>query len=155
MSNLTAKTSQKTNAASHLEITITLEGNLDNSTVANFQSHLTAALAVKPAQLIFDLANLKYVTSSGMRLFFSAAKQQKQHTGQVSFVNLQPQIAEVFDIIGKLPEMRVFKNQAELDGYLLLGDEDGGPFAFNNDADLDVYLRARQGSYPPSSPSEK
>jgi anti-anti-sigma factor len=106
------------------------------------QSQLTAALAVNPAHLIFDLANLNDATSSGMRLFFAASRQQKQHAGQVSFVNLQHQIEKVFDIMGKLPEMRVFKNQAELDGYLLLGDEDGAPFAFENDAELDVYLRA-------------
>ena len=103
----------------HLEITLGLDGNLDNSTVTNLQAELTAALAAKPAQLIFDLANLKYVTSSGIRLFFTAAKQQKLHAGRVSFVNLQPQIKEVFDIMGSLPDMSIFRDQAELDAYLL------------------------------------
>jgi anti-anti-sigma factor len=119
MSTLNIKISQKANTAGTKETTLALDGNLDNSTVANLQAQLTTALAAKPAQLIFDLANLKYVTSSGIRLFFTAAKQQKLHAGRVSFVNLQPQIKEVFDIMGSLPDMSIFRDQAELDAYLL------------------------------------
>jgi anti-anti-sigma factor len=119
MSTLNIKLSQKTNTAGNNETTLALDGNLDNSTVATLQVQLTTALAAKPAQLIFDLANLKYVTSSGIRLFFTAAKQQKLHAGRVSFVNLQPQIKEVFDIMGSLPDMSIFRDQAELDAYLL------------------------------------
>ena len=119
MSTLNIKLSQKANTAGTKETTLALDGNLDNSTVANLHAQLTTALAAKPAQLIFDLANLKYVTSSGIRLFFTAAKQQKLHAGRVSFVNLQPQIKEVFDIMGSLPDMSIFRDQAELDAYLL------------------------------------
>ena len=119
MSALTINIRQKTNAANKSEITLSLEGNLDNSTVASLETKLSEALASKPAQLIFDLADLKYVTSAGIRLFFMAMKQQKQHGGQASFVNLQPQIKEVFDIMGSLPGVQIFSNQAELDAYLL------------------------------------
>ena len=119
MSTLNIKLSQKANTVCTNETTLALDGNLDNSTVATLQVQLTTALAAKPAQLIFDLANLKYVTSSGIRLFFTAAKQQKLHAGRVSFVNLQPQIKEVFDIMGSLPDMSIFRDQAELDAYLL------------------------------------
>ena len=55
----------------------------------------------------------------GTELQDSAMKQQKQHGGQASFVNLQPQIKEVFAIMGSLPDMRIFRDQAELDAYLL------------------------------------
>jgi len=101
------------------EVTMALDGNLDNSTVGNFETKLMPVLANKPAQLIFDLAGLKYVTSVGIRLFFMAVKQQKQHGGHVSFINLQPQIKEVFAIMGNIPDMRIFRDQAELDAYLL------------------------------------
>lgn len=153
MSTLTINRHQKANAAGQSEVMVALEGRLDNSTVTHLDAELRPALAAHPAQLIFDLAGLKFVTSAGIRAFFVALKQQKQHGGQLSFVHLQPQIQEVFDIMGKLPEMRVFKDKAELDAYLLLGDEDGAPFAFANDAELDVYLRARQHSYPQSEAS--
>jgi len=119
MSTLTINSRQNTNAAGQPEVTLMLNGNLDNSTVANLEAKLMPMLAHKPAQVIFDLAGLKYVTSAGIRLFFMAVKQQKQHGGHVSFVNLQPQIKEVFAIMGNIPDMRIFRDQAELDAYLL------------------------------------
>jgi len=119
MSTLTIVIRQKSNAAGQAEVTLALEGNLDNSTVASLEAKLTPTLAASPAQLIFDLAALKFVTSAGIRLFFMAMKQQKQHGGQASFVNLQPQIKEVFAIMGSLPDVRIFRDQAELDAYLL------------------------------------
>ena len=119
MSTLTINIRQKSNAAGQAEVTLVLEGNLDNSTVASLEAKLTPTLAAGPAQLIFDLAALKFVTSAGIRLFFMAMKQQKQHGGQASFVNLQPQIKEVFAIMGSLPDVRIFRDQAELDAYLL------------------------------------
>jgi anti-anti-sigma factor len=119
MSTLTTNIRQKTNAVGQSEVTFAPAGNLDNSTAAGLESKLIETLGAKPAQLIFDLANLKYVTSAGIRLFFMAMKQQKQHGGQVSFVNLQPQIKEVFSIMGSLPDTQVFRNQAELDAYLI------------------------------------
>jgi len=116
---LTIDILQKTNAAGRPEVTLALDGTLDNSTVASLEAKLMPTLAAKPAQVIFDLARLNYVTSAGIRLFFIAVKQQKQHGGQVSFVNLQPQIKEVFAIMGEIPDMRIFRDQAELDAYLL------------------------------------
>ena len=119
MSTLTISVRQKSSTGVQNQVTLTLEGNLDNSTVADLELKLTPALAGHPAVLIFDLARLKYVTSVGIRVFFSAMKQQKQHGGQVSFINLQPQIKEVFAIMGEVPDMRIFSDQAELDAYLL------------------------------------
>jgi anti-sigma B factor antagonist len=119
MSTLTTNIQQKTNAAGQNEVTLALDGNLDNSTVSSFEAKLTPTLTAKPAQLTFDLANLKFVTSAGIRLFFMAVKQQKQHGGHASFVHLQPQIKEVFDIMGSLPDVKIFRDQAELDAYLL------------------------------------
>ena len=118
MSTLSINVAEKSNAG-RLEVTLGLDGNLDNSTVAALEAKLTPTLTAKPAQVIFDLAKLKFVTSAGIRLFFLAVKQQKQNGGQVSFVHLQPQIKEVFAIMGEIPDIRIFKDQAELDAYLL------------------------------------
>jgi anti-anti-sigma factor len=119
VNTLNIEISRKTNAANHIEITMALDGNLDNSTVGTFEPKLKDTLASKPVQLVFDLARLKFLTSAGIRLFFMAVKQLKQQGGHVSFINLQPQIKEVFAIIGEIPDIRIFKDQAELDAYLL------------------------------------
>jgi anti-anti-sigma regulatory factor len=54
-----------------------------------------------------------------MRLFFIAMKHQKKNGGQASFVNLQPQIKEVFAIMGSMPGVQIFRDEAEMDAYLL------------------------------------
>ena len=119
MSILNIKTIHKTSSATQAETTLVLEGNLDNSTAAVLEERLNSALENKPARLVLDLAGLKFATSIGIRLFLLAGKKQRAHQGQVSFVNLQPQIREVFDIMGSMPDMQVFASQAELDAYLL------------------------------------
>jgi anti-sigma B factor antagonist len=119
MSSLTTNIQQKINAAGQNEVTLALEGALDSSTVANFEAELTPVLAGKPTQMTFDLAGLKFVASAGIRLFFMAVQRQEQHGGYASFVHLQPQIKEVFDIMNSLPNVKIFRDQAELDAYLI------------------------------------
>jgi len=119
MSFLTTNIQQKTNAAGQREVTLGLEGALDSSTVASFEAELTTILTGKPAHLIFDLAGLKFVASAGIRLFFRAVQEQKQSGGFASFLHLQPQIKEVFDIMDNLPDVKIFRDQSELDAYLL------------------------------------
>jgi len=48
-----------------------------------------------------------------------ALKSQNEHGGTVSFIHLQPQIQEVFSIMGALSDLNVFADVAELDHYLL------------------------------------
>jgi anti-sigma B factor antagonist len=67
---------------------------------------------------VFDLAQLKFISSAGLRVFSTARKQLKDRGGQASFVNMQPQILEVFAIMQSLPGVAVFKDTAELDRYL-------------------------------------
>ena len=67
---------------------------------------------------MFDLERLKFISSAGLRVFSSTRKQLKERGGQTSFVHMQPQIQEVFEIIKALPGIAVFKDVAELDQYL-------------------------------------
>lgn len=100
-------------------VTIQLSGSLDSTTVHVLESRLTTAVASRPIQVVFDLEGLNFVTSAGIRLFLLTSKQQKQQGGQVTFVHLQPQIREVFQIIGSVPGTKIFSNTAELDAYLI------------------------------------
>ena len=67
---------------------------------------------------MFDLATLKFISSAGLRIFTAARKTLKERGGQASFINMQPQIQEVFSIIKALPGVAVFRNIEELDQYL-------------------------------------
>jgi len=99
-------------------VTVKLTGSLDTSTAPDLERQLTPVLAEPIKDLIFDLAALKFISSAGLRIFSSARKKIKEHGGQASFVNMQPQIQEVFEIIKSLPGVAVFESVAELDRYL-------------------------------------
>ncbi len=99
-------------------ITIKLTGSLDTATAPELERQLAPVLTGGVKELVFDLAALKFVSSAGLRVFSTARKQLKERGGQASFIHLQPQIQEVFDIMKSLPGVAIFKNVAELDSYL-------------------------------------
>ncbi len=99
-------------------ITIKLTGSLDTATAPELERQLAPVLAGGVKEMVFDLAALKFVSSAGLRVFSTARKQLKERGGQASFIHLQPQIQEVFDIMKSLPGVAIFKNVAELDSYL-------------------------------------
>ena len=104
---------QKTGA-----VTVTLNGSLDPTTAPELERRLTPVLGGPVKDLVFDLAQLRFITSDGLRVFTVARKKLKQRGGQTAFVNMQPQIKEVFDIMKALPQEAIFRDQAELDAYL-------------------------------------
>src|SRR5512137_1880006 len=96
-------------------ITVKLAGSLDTATSPELERQLAPVLAGPVKDLVFDLAELKFISSAGLRIFATTRKQLKQLSGQTSFVHLQPQIQEVFDIMKALPGVAVFKDMAEMD----------------------------------------
>ncbi len=99
-------------------ITVKLAGSLDTATAPELERQLTPVLADKVQEVVFDLADLKFISSAGLRVFAATRKQLKERGGQASFIHLQPQIQEVFEIMKSLPGVAIFSNVAELDRYL-------------------------------------
>jgi anti-anti-sigma factor len=99
-------------------VTVKLSGSLDTSTAPELERQLAPLLAEAVRDLVFDLAQLKFISSAGLRVFSMTRKQLKERGGQASFINMQPQIQEVFAIIKALPGVAVFQDAAELDRYL-------------------------------------
>jgi len=99
-------------------VTIKLTGSLDTATAPDLECQLKPILAGPTKHLVFDLSELNFISSAGLRLFSIARKQLKEHGGQAAFVSLQPQIQEVFEIMKSLPGVAIFKDMAELDNYL-------------------------------------
>lgn len=99
-------------------LTVKLTGSLDAITAPELERELAPFLARPLSDLVFDLAGLKFISSAGLRVFGSARKTLKSQGGQTSFIHMQPQIQEVFEIIKSLPGVAVFQNVEELDKYL-------------------------------------
>jgi anti-anti-sigma factor len=97
---------------------IALEGRLDTVTSPEFDEQITPVLASSLTILIFDLADLTYISSAGLRSIFRARKTIEGRGGALLLVNVQPQVQKVFDIVKALPSQAVFKSVAELDQYL-------------------------------------
>ena len=101
-------------------VTVKLAGSLDTATAPELECQLSPVLAGPVKDVAFDLAELKFISSAGLRIFSIVRKQLKERGGQASFVNMQPQIQEVFEIMKSLPGVAIFKDRAELDRYLAI-----------------------------------
>jgi anti-anti-sigma factor len=99
-------------------VTVKLNGSLDTATSPQLEKELAPVLAGDTKHLIFDLAELKFISSAGLRIFAAARNPLKARDGKVSFLNPQPQIQEVFEIIKALPGVSIFASTEEMDRYL-------------------------------------
>jgi len=110
----------KRTAAANNQTTLTVElgGSLDTATAPQLEKQLTAVLNQSVSNLVFDLAKLTFISSAGLRVFAASRKFMKQQGEEVSFVHLQPQIQEVFEIVKALPGVSVFGSIAEFDSYI-------------------------------------
>ncbi len=101
-------------------VTVRLTGSLDTATAPELERQLVSVLDPKSGvkDVVFDLAPLKFISSAGLRVFSSTRKVLKERGGQASFIHMQPQIQEVFEIMKSLPGVAVFQDEAELDRYL-------------------------------------
>jgi anti-anti-sigma factor len=99
-------------------VTVKLIGSLDTATAPDLEREIGPVLARCGKELVFDLGQLKFISSAGLRVFSIVRKQLKERGGQASFINMQPQINEVFEIIKALPGVAVFASEAEFDAYL-------------------------------------
>ncbi len=93
-------------------------GSLNSSTFTILDKEVDAVLATNPNLLVLDLEHLEYLSSAGLRVILKAREALRKNNAKLVFMNLQPQIRKVFDIVSALPTMQVFKNIEELDEYL-------------------------------------
>ena len=109
---------QKFGTGQAAAITVQLTGSLDTATAPDLERQLTPVLATPVKDIVFDLAHLKFISSAGLRVFSMVRKQLKERGGQASFINMQRQIQEVFEIIKALPGVAIFASEQEFDDYL-------------------------------------
>jgi anti-sigma B factor antagonist len=51
-------------------------------------------------QLVIDLKDLEYISSSGLRVLLATLKKVRKQQGDMKLAGLQPFIKEIFDIAG-------------------------------------------------------
>jgi len=99
-------------------VIVKLNGSLDTATAPDLEKQLAPVLAGPSKDIVFDLAQLNFISSAGLRVFSISRKALKERGGQASFMNMQPQIEAVFAIMKSLPGVAIFESVAEMDSYL-------------------------------------
>jgi anti-anti-sigma factor len=79
-------------------LTIALAGRLDSATAPQLEGELASDLA-NVKDLIFDFAELEYLSSAGLRLLLSAQKIMAKQ-GSMKLIHVNQSIKDVFEITG-------------------------------------------------------
>jgi anti-sigma B factor antagonist len=97
---------------------VALSGRLDTDTVAEFDTQIASVLEKNPPILVFDMAGLEFISSAGISALFRVQKHVRSAGGQTLLLQLQPQVSKVLEIVRTVDLKSVFRNVAELEGYL-------------------------------------
>ena len=81
-------------------VTLVVEGRLDTQTAPELEKALDESLS-GTKELVFDMTNLEYVSSAGLRVILKAQKAMNAQ-GSMKLTGVNDSIMEVFDITGFL-----------------------------------------------------
>ncbi len=87
-----------TKNANDKELVIALEGRLDTMTAPDLEKELKDDLEGVES-LVFDFAQLQYISSAGLRILLSAQKQMNKQ-GTMVVKNSSEEIMEIFEVTG-------------------------------------------------------
>ena len=93
-------------------------GAIDASTYTILEDKVAEVLKESPDVILFDMEFTNYISSTGIRVLLKTKKTLKETDGKMVFMNLQPPIKKVFDILQAIPSLKVFASIQELDNYL-------------------------------------
>ena len=87
------------------EMTITLGGRLDTNTSPQLEELVDTSLD-GVEKLVFDMADLEYISSAGLRVLL-AALQIMEDQGEMVLRNVREEIMDVFEITGFIDDLTI------------------------------------------------
>jgi len=97
---------------------ITPFGGIDITTSPILEKKVDQLIESGAKTMVFDMRDVDYVSSAGIRVVLKAQKAMKKRDGKLMMVNFQPQVRKVFEIINALPAQQIFSSIEEMDAYL-------------------------------------
>lgn len=79
---------------------VSVSGKLDALSADEYERALKQLIAEGKIHLIVDFSELSYISSAGLRVLLSTAKQLKPQGGKALFANLQEGVRDVFEMTG-------------------------------------------------------
>ena len=80
------------------KLTMSLEGRLDTTTAPQLESELKTALD-GVTELVFEIKDLAYISSAGLRVLLSAQKVMNKQ-GSMVIRGASEEVMEIFDVTG-------------------------------------------------------
>ncbi len=99
-------------------VRVALKGRLDTQTYTQCEQRLEPLLNPSTKVLVFDLAELEYISSMGLRVLMKTSKTMSKLGGKCLLTRLPPPIRTVIDIANALPPQNIFASVEEADRYL-------------------------------------
>jgi anti-sigma B factor antagonist len=90
-----------------------IAGRFDALASPNVQSAVGSAISAGSPRVIFDMREVTYISSAGIRVIVLTAKQAKAAQGGVAIFGLQPAVNEVFEISGFGNIIPIVSDEAE------------------------------------------
>ena len=87
------------------ELTVAVEGRLDTLTAPDLEEQLEPALE-GIEKLVFDFAELKYISSAGLRVLLTAI-QIMEEQGEMIVRNVSAEIMDVFEVTGFTEDLTI------------------------------------------------
>ena len=79
---------------------IAIEGRLDAATAPVAEGEINKALQGEQNRLLFNLSALEYLSSGGLRVILSSAKEIRRREGKVALAALNQYVYEIFEVSG-------------------------------------------------------
>ena len=81
-------------------VSIAIKGRLDADSAPEADRIVKDALKGESKRLLFDLGAMEYLSSAGLRVLLSAAKEIKRRQGKIVLCALNQFVKEIFEVSG-------------------------------------------------------
>ena len=84
----------------HDVVVISLKGRLNVTTTAELEQVFAKLIEEKQSKVLVECRELEYISSAGLRVLLTAAKQFKKISGEIALAGLSQNVKQVFEISG-------------------------------------------------------
>jgi len=81
-------------------VSIAIKGRMDADSSPDAEKVVKEALGAEANRLLFDLGELEYLSSAGLRVLLSAAKEMRRRDGKIVLCALNEFVKEIFEVSG-------------------------------------------------------
>ncbi len=81
------------------KLMVALSGRLDTPAAPSAQKEIMGALG-DVTELVYDLENLEYISSAGLRILIASLKEMKAKDGTMTLINVSEGVREILDLTG-------------------------------------------------------